>query len=183
VANFFTAARENCETLGDVARLARRKVASVMKPTISPTAVKQALVEAGGSVTGAARTLGIASASLRRLVRVQPVLADVVFEQIEREIDAAQQVLWDGLDSDNVMTRIRAGRTSCAIPRLGGVAAGECARGHLVKLLSLRTSNGSTQKWAPALYIWAKIKISSLAVKSGFVSMVLALRSTKSGGI
>jgi hypothetical protein len=79
-----------------------------MKPTISPTAVKQALVEAGGSVTGAARTLGIASASLRRLVRVQPVLADVVFEQIEREIDAAQQVLWDGLDSDNVMTRIRA---------------------------------------------------------------------------
>jgi hypothetical protein len=79
-----------------------------MKPTISPTAVKQALVEAGGSVTGAARTLGIASASLRRLVRVQPVLADVVFEQIEREIDAAQQVLWDGLDSDNVMTRVRA---------------------------------------------------------------------------
>jgi hypothetical protein len=45
---------------------------------------------------------------LRRLVRVQPVLADVVFEQIEREIDAAQQVQWDGLDNDNVMTRIRA---------------------------------------------------------------------------
>ena len=35
-------------------------------------------------------------------------LADVVFEQIEREIDAAQQVLWDGLDSDSVMTRMRA---------------------------------------------------------------------------
>jgi hypothetical protein len=79
-----------------------------MAPTISPAAVKQALVHAGGSVTGAARTLGIESANLRRLVRAQPSLADVVFEQIEQEIDAAQQVLWDGLDSDSVMTRMRA---------------------------------------------------------------------------
>ena len=78
-----------------------------MAPTISSAAVKQALVEAGGSVTGAARTLGIASARLRRLVRARPLLADVVFEQIEREIDAAQQVLWDGLSSDSVMTRMR----------------------------------------------------------------------------
>ena len=79
-----------------------------MAPTISPAAVKQALVEAGGSVTGAARTLGIASANLRRLVRAQPSLADVVFELIEQEIDAAQQVLWDGLCSDGVMTRMGA---------------------------------------------------------------------------
>jgi hypothetical protein len=78
-----------------------------MAPTISPAAVKQALVQAGGSVPGAARTLGIASASLRRLMRAQPLLADVVFEQIEQEIDAAQQVLWDGLWSDSVMTRMR----------------------------------------------------------------------------
>jgi hypothetical protein len=79
-----------------------------MAPTISPAAVKQALVDAGGSETGAARTLRIASASLRRLVRAQPSLADAVFEHIEREIDAANQVLWDGLDSDSVMTRMRA---------------------------------------------------------------------------
>jgi hypothetical protein len=79
-----------------------------MAPTISPAAIKQALVEAGGSVTRTARTLGIASASLRGLVRAHPMLADVVFEQIEREIDAAQQVLWDGLWSDSVMTRMRA---------------------------------------------------------------------------
>ena len=79
-----------------------------MAPTISPATVKQALVQAGGSVTGAARTLGIASASLRSLLRAQPLLTDVVFEQIEREIDAAQQVLWDGLDSDSAMTRMRA---------------------------------------------------------------------------
>ena len=108
MANVFTAARENCKTLGGAARLARRKVTSVTAPTISPEAVKQALVQAGGSVTGAARTLGTASASLRRLLRAQPLLADVVFEQIEREIDAAHQVLWDGLDSDSSMTRVRA---------------------------------------------------------------------------
>ena len=79
-----------------------------MAPTISSEAVKQALAHAGGSVTGAARTLGIASASLRTLVRAHPMLADTVFEQIEHEIDAAQQVLWDGLCSDRVMTRMRA---------------------------------------------------------------------------
>ena len=79
-----------------------------MAPTISPAAVKRALVEAGGSVTGAARTLGIATAGLRSLVRAQPLLADVVFEQIEQEIDAAHQVLWDGLNSGSVMTRMRA---------------------------------------------------------------------------
>ena len=79
-----------------------------MAPATSPAAVKRALVDADGSVTGAARTLGIASANLRRLVRAQPSLADVVFELIEQEIDAAQQVLWDGLDSDSAMTRMRA---------------------------------------------------------------------------
>jgi hypothetical protein len=79
-----------------------------MAPATSPAAVKRALVDADGSVTGAAWTLGIASANLRRLVRAQPSLADVVFELIEQEIDAAQQVLWDGLDSDSVMTRMRA---------------------------------------------------------------------------
>jgi hypothetical protein len=79
-----------------------------MAQATSPAAVKQALVDAGGSVMGAARTLGIESASLRRLVRAHPLLADTVFEQIEQEIDAAQQVLWDDLDSDSVMTRMRA---------------------------------------------------------------------------
>jgi hypothetical protein len=79
-----------------------------MTPTISPAAVKQALVQAGGSVTAAARSLGIGSAHLRGFVRSHPSLADTVFEQIEQEIDAAHQVLWDGLDSDSVMTRMRA---------------------------------------------------------------------------
>jgi hypothetical protein len=36
------------------------------------------------------------------------MLADTVFEQIEQEIDAAWQILLDGLRSDSVMTRMRA---------------------------------------------------------------------------
>jgi hypothetical protein len=79
-----------------------------MTPTLPAAVVERALVEAAGSVTAAARTLGIASASLRGFVRAHPLLADVVFEQIEEEIDAAWQVLRDGLKSDNARTRIRA---------------------------------------------------------------------------
>ena len=79
-----------------------------MEPATSPAAVKQALVQAGGSVTAAARTLGIASANLRELVRIHPSLTDTVFEQIEQEIDAAWQVLLDGLRSGETMTRMRA---------------------------------------------------------------------------
>jgi hypothetical protein len=79
-----------------------------MAPTTSPDAVKQALVDAAGSVAGAARTLRIESATLRRLVGANPLLADVAFEQIEQEIDSAWQVLLDGLHSDSTMTRMRA---------------------------------------------------------------------------
>lgn len=50
-----------------------------MAPTIPLAAIKRTLVDAGESVTGAARTLWIASGTLRGLVRAQPALADVVF--------------------------------------------------------------------------------------------------------
>lgn len=79
VADVCAAAREHCETVGGAARLAHRKVASVMAPTIPLAAIKRTLVDAGESVTGAARTLWIASGTLRGLVRAQPALADVVF--------------------------------------------------------------------------------------------------------
>jgi plasmid maintenance system antidote protein VapI len=79
-----------------------------MKPVLPVATVERALVEAAGSVTAAARSLGIPSANLRGLVRSHPSLTDTVFEQIEQEIDAAQQVLWDGLRSDSLTTRMRA---------------------------------------------------------------------------
>jgi hypothetical protein len=78
-----------------------------MAPTIPVATIKQALIDAGGGMATAARTLEISRVSFRSLVRAQPLLADVVFEQIEREIDAAQRVLWNGLDSDSAMTRLR----------------------------------------------------------------------------
>jgi hypothetical protein len=78
-----------------------------MKPVLPVATVERALVEAAGSVAAAARSLGIASAGLRGLVRTHPSLAEVVFEQIEREMDSAWKVLLDGLHSDSVMTRMR----------------------------------------------------------------------------
>jgi hypothetical protein len=79
-----------------------------MTPAPKLAAVEQALVAAEGSGLAAARALGIASAELRKLVRTHPLLADAAFEQIEQKIDAAQQVLRDGLRSDNARTRLRA---------------------------------------------------------------------------
>jgi hypothetical protein len=79
-----------------------------MTPAPKLAAVERALVDAGGSVSAAARALKISSAELRKLVRTHPLLADAAFEQIELEIDAAQQVLRDGLKSSSAMTRIRA---------------------------------------------------------------------------
>jgi hypothetical protein len=79
-----------------------------MTRALPVAAVERALVGAAGSVTAAARTLGIASATLRELVRTHPLLMNVVFEQIEQEIDASWQVLRDGLMSDAARTRIRA---------------------------------------------------------------------------
>jgi hypothetical protein len=79
-----------------------------MTPVPAAEAIERALVETAGNVTATARTLGIARANLRGFVRAHPLLADVVFEQIEQEIDAAQQVLLDGLRSDSAITRIRA---------------------------------------------------------------------------
>jgi hypothetical protein len=74
--------------------------------------------------------LGCRAANLRKLVRTHPVVADAIFEQIEQEIDAAQQVLWDGLKSDNAMTRIRAVAYVLRHTEAGADAAGGRAASH-----------------------------------------------------
>ena len=91
-----------------------------MTPTPKLAAVERALVAAKGSVSVAARLLGIASAELRKLVRAHPLLADEAFEQIEQKIDAAQQVLRDGLRSLQL-----AFRESSAAPDEPGRGPGE----------------------------------------------------------
>jgi hypothetical protein len=47
-----------------------------MTPVPPIAAIERALVEAAGNVAAAARTLGIASAYLRGVVRAHPLLAD-----------------------------------------------------------------------------------------------------------
>ena len=70
--------------------------------------IEQTLLDKGGSVAAAARALDVPSADLRRLVASRPKLSDAVFEAIERDIDAAEKTLLEGLDHENPMMRLRA---------------------------------------------------------------------------
>jgi hypothetical protein len=90
-------------------------------------AIERELLDKCGSVSAAARALGVSSVDLRRLVGSRPLLADAIYEGTERAIDEAVQVLRDGLRHPDRSRRL-AGLTFCATPRLGGVAAGKGAR-------------------------------------------------------
>ena len=59
--------------------------------------VERELLDKCGSVSAAARALGVSSLDLRRLVGSRPSLADAVYEGTERAIDEAVQVLLEGL--------------------------------------------------------------------------------------
>jgi hypothetical protein len=61
-----------------------------------------------GSVSAAARALGVSSADLRRLVGSRPLLADAIYEGTERAIDEAVQVLFDGLRHAEMRKRLAA---------------------------------------------------------------------------
>jgi hypothetical protein len=70
--------------------------------------IEQTLLDKGGSIAAAARALDMPSADLRRLVASRPLLADAIYEGLERALDAAEQTLRDGLDHENPMTRLKA---------------------------------------------------------------------------
>lgn len=70
--------------------------------------IEQTLLAKGGSIAAAARVLGVPSVDLRRLVASRPLLADAIYEGTERAIDAAEQTLRDGLESENTMVRVKA---------------------------------------------------------------------------
>jgi hypothetical protein len=59
--------------------------------------IERELLNKCGSVSAAARALGVSSIDLRRLVGSRPLLGDAVYEGTERAIDEAVQVLHDGL--------------------------------------------------------------------------------------
>ena len=70
--------------------------------------IERELLNKCGSVSAAARALGVSSVDLRRLVGSRPSLADAVYEGTERAIDEAVQVLLDGLRRPEISKRIAA---------------------------------------------------------------------------
>jgi hypothetical protein len=71
-------------------------------------AIERELLDNCGSVSAAARALGVSSVDLRRLVGSQPLLADAIYEWTERAIDEAVQVLRDGLRHPDKSQRLAA---------------------------------------------------------------------------
>jgi hypothetical protein len=57
-------------------------------------------------VSAAARALGVSSVDLRRLVGSRPLLANTIYEGMERAIDEAVQVLFDGLRHPQLKQRL-----------------------------------------------------------------------------
>ena len=71
-------------------------------------AIERELLDKCGSVSAAARALGVSSVDLRRLVGSRPLLADAIYEGTERAIDEAVQVLLDGLRHPEMSKRLAA---------------------------------------------------------------------------
>jgi hypothetical protein len=74
-------------------------------------AIEAELVRTEGNVTAAATALSVLSADSRKLVWSTTSLADVIFEQLEQMIDAAEQVLRDGLKDTDAGRRLQAAVT------------------------------------------------------------------------
>jgi hypothetical protein len=70
-------------------------------------AVEAELVKHRCNIAGAAWALKVPASDLRRLVSWGP-LAAAASEQVEQTIDRAEAVLRDGLDSPDVMVRLKA---------------------------------------------------------------------------
>jgi hypothetical protein len=70
--------------------------------------VERELLDKCGSVSAAARALGVSSVDLRRLVGSRPLLADAIYEGTERAMDEAVEVLLDGLSHPDKTHRLAA---------------------------------------------------------------------------
>jgi hypothetical protein len=77
-------------------------------PPVDLEAIERVLLDKCGSVSAAARALGVSSVDLRRLVGSRPSLADVIYEGTERALDEAVQVLLDGLSNPDKTQRLAA---------------------------------------------------------------------------
>jgi hypothetical protein len=71
-------------------------------------AIERELLDKCGSVSAAARALGVSSVDLRRLVGSRPLLANAIYEGTELAIDEAVQVLRNGLRRPEMSKRLAA---------------------------------------------------------------------------
>jgi hypothetical protein len=71
-------------------------------------AIERELLNQCGSVSAAARALGVSRVELRRLVGSRPLLANAIYEGTERAIDEAVQVMRDGLRHPQMKQRLAA---------------------------------------------------------------------------
>jgi hypothetical protein len=92
-------------------------------------AVEAELVKHRCNVAATARALGVPASDLRRLVSWGP-LAAAASEAVEQAIDRAEGVLVDGLDSPDLMVRLKAATVLLTLSPagrrrgFGGVSAG-----------------------------------------------------------
>jgi hypothetical protein len=75
---------------------------------MNPDEVARALLKAKGSVGLAARALDVPSAELRKFITVNPSLRAAALEAAERDLDKAEQILLDGMDSGDKLKRLEA---------------------------------------------------------------------------
>jgi hypothetical protein len=71
-------------------------------------AIERELLDKCGSVSAAARALGVSTVDLRRLVGSRPLLANAIYEGTELAIDEAVQVLRNGLGHPEMSKRLAA---------------------------------------------------------------------------
>jgi hypothetical protein len=73
-------------------------------------AVKKALTDATGDLALAARKLSVPCFDLRRFMLAKQELAARAYEEVERALDRAQAVVFEGLRSSDYLTRLRAAK-------------------------------------------------------------------------
>jgi hypothetical protein len=72
--------------------------------------VSRALAKSHGSTDLAARALRVPTKDLSRLLWAKPELAAKAYEEVERALDRAQTIVFEGLRSSDYLTRLKAAK-------------------------------------------------------------------------
>lgn len=75
---------------------------------IDPDEAERALQANKGRIGKAARALGVPSGDLRKFIAANPKLWAATIEAAERDLDKAEQIILDGMDSQDKLKRLEA---------------------------------------------------------------------------